>query len=622
MNVDKRLLGEARAAQSVLLLAIGAGLLAGVATVAQARFLSSVVAQVFLGGRSLAEVEAPLAALLAAILARAACIWARELLAARAAIRVKAWLRERFFAHVLALGPAYAWGESTGELATTATEGIEALDAYFAQYLPNLALAALIPFAILLFVFPLDLVSGLVLLLTAPLLPLFVILIGKLADVLAKRQFESLSRLSAHFLDVLQGLATLKAFGRSRAQVEIVAQMTDRFRRTTMGVLSVAFLSALVLEMVGTISTAIVAVGVGLRLLYGTLAFEQAFFVLVLAPEFYLPLRALGTSFHAGMAGVAAAQRLFAVLETPVEGEPMRTVKGRPNLLSRDRPSPLTPFPAREGGTRQPGSVVETSFSPPPAREGPGVRSVPSRIFPLVFADVHYVYPDGRVALEGVSFTVEAGEKVALVGPSGTGKSTVANLLLRFVEPTAGEILVNGLPLRALPPAEWRRQVAWVPQNPYLFNATVAENIRLARPDADPAAVAHAAALAHADEFIRALPDGYDTVVSERGGRLSGGQAQRLALARAFLAAAPLLLLDEATANLDPEQEALVGQSLDELLACHAAIQIAHRLNTVRRADKIVVLAGGRVAEVGTHQALLHRGGLYRRLVAAYGGMS
>ncbi|MDA8219202.1 MAG: thiol reductant ABC exporter subunit CydD [Dehalococcoidales bacterium] len=574
MNLDRRLLAQARAVQIYLALAVGAGLLTGVVVVLQAYLLSRVVGQVFLRGQALAEVQPGLAALLLVIVARAVLTGVRETVAQEAAGRVKAWLRERLFGHLLALGPLYASRERTGELANTAVEGIESLDAYFRQYLPNLALAALVPVTILVFVFPLDFISGLVFLLTAPLIPVFMVLIGKMAEALTKRQWGVLSRMSAHFLDVVQGLPTLKMFGSSQAQARIVADVSDRFRRTTLGVLRVAFLSALALEMLATISTAIVAVQVGLRLLYGLLSFEQAFFVLVLAPEFYLPLRALGASFHAGISGVTAAQRVFAILETP--------------------------------------APVGTKTAPSP---GPVLR------FPIAFADVHFAYDEGRrPALRGVSLTVEEGEKVSLVGPSGAGKSTVARLLLRFGEPDRGEILVGGPPLREVPPGEWRAQVAWVPQRPHLFPGTVADNIRLARPGASLAEVVEAAALARADEFIRDLPDGYETVVGEQGLRLSGGQAQRLAIARAFLKDAPLLLLDEPTANLDLVEEARLQESLGRLLAGRTALIITHRLDTAARADRVVVLAEGRVVEMGPHRQLAAQEGVYRRLLTTYAG--
>lgn len=576
MKLDRRLLRQAWAARLALVLTIGLGLLGGIAIVGQAGLLSRAVSQVFLDGYTLSQVSRLLLAFLVLSLVRAAFTWGGEVAANAVAAHVKRDLRAQLAAHLLALGPAYIRGERSGELTNTVVEGVEALDAYFRQYLPQLALAALVPVTVLFFVFPIDWVSGLIMLLTAPLIPVFMILIGGVADALTRRQWTSLSRMSAHFLDMLQGLATLKLFGRSREQIRAIARMSDQYRHATMGVLRVAFLSALVLEMVATISTAVVAVQMGLRLLYGHLSFEQGFFVLLLAPEFYLPLRLLGTHFHAGMQGVAAAQRIYEVLGTEAR------VKAGDELDPATSTSTLT--------------------------------------LNLNLKDVHYAYDDGqRPALNGLSFDIFAGEKVAIVGPSGAGKSTVASLLLRFIDPDRGTISVDGRPLSELPPRAWRQQVAWVPQEPYLFHTTVAENIRLARPGATSEEVEHAARQAHAHAFIRALPQGYDTVIGERGARLSGGEAQRIALARALLKDAPLLILDEATANLDPEIEAQVQEAMERLLQGRTALIIAHRLGTVYRAGRILVMDGGRIVEEGSHGALLRAGGVYRRLVGAYG---
>ncbi len=582
MNLDKRLLRQAQAVRTDLALTVGMGLLAGILLVGQALYLSRVVNQVFLGGKSLGEVQSSLFALLALGLARAGLSWASEVTAQHVAGQVKHELRRRLLSRLLERGPTYTRGERSGELTNTAVEGIEALDAYFSQYLPQLALAALVPLSVLAFVFPLDFLSGLVLLLTAPIIPVFMILIGDLADALTKRQWVSLSRMSAHFLDVLQGLTTLKLLGRSREQIQIIAQISDRFGQTTLGVLRVTFLSALVMEMVATVSTAVVAVEVGLRLLYGHLPFEQAFFVLILAPEFYLPLRLLGTRFHAGMSGMSAAQRIFEIVETEAEAE----VKA-------------------EGETE---AELNLNLS----------LSLNLNLA-IRFADVHYAYDDGeRPALNGLSLQIAPGQKVALVGPSGAGKSTVAHLLLRFIQPDRGVITVDGIRLQELPLSAWRAQVAWVPQNPYLFHTTVLENVRMARPEASLDEVIWAARQAHAHSFIQALPQGYDTPIGERGARLSGGQAQRIALARAFLKDAPLLILDEATSNLDPEHGTLLQEATERLMQGRTILIIAHRLSTVYRADQIWVMAGGQVVEAGTHATLLQQDGLYRRLVTAY----
>ncbi|WP_119072138.1 thiol reductant ABC exporter subunit CydD [Aggregatilinea lenta] len=572
MNIDKRLLALIAPVRRLLIVSTVLSFIAGLLLIFQAYALSHTISQAFLEGASLSGVQTWLIALLLIVIGRAVTLGLSEIAAQRFTGRIKTGLREHFYAHLVALGPAYTRGERTGELSATALAGIEALDAYFREYLPQLFLALLIPFSILLFVFPTDVLSGVVMLLTAPLIPFFMALIGIVSAVRAKKAYAALIRLSAHFLDVLQGLTTLKLFGRSREESTVVSEMSDRFRETTMDVLRVAFLSALALELISTISVAIIAVEIGLRLLYGNLSFERAFFVLILAPEFYLPLRLLGTRFHAGMDGVAAAQRIFAVLETPVPDVPE------------------------------------------------AVQPVPTGDFSVTFEDVQFTYEDGgRHALNGVRFTVPARHSVALVGPTGGGKSTLVQLLLRFTAPTGGRITVNGMPLDVFDADEWRRQIAWVPQLPYLFNATVADNIRLARPDAPQDDVIRAARQAHADAFIDALPQGYDTPIGERGSRLSGGQAQRIALARAFLKDAPLLILDEATSSLDPETETLLQDAIETLMRDRTVLIVAHRLSTIYRADQIVVIEGGQVVEAGRHEALLAHAGVYHDLVRAYG---
>lgn len=427
------------------------------------------------------------------------------------------------------------------------------------------------PVLVLLGVFPLDPLSGLVLLLTAPIIPLFMVLIGSQAKEMTQRRWTELSRLSAHFLDVLQGLTTLKLFGHSRDQAASIAQISERFGRTTMQVLRVAFLSSLILELTATLSTAVVAVEIGLRLLNGGLPFEQALTVLLLAPEFYLPLRLLGARYHAGMAGTEAVQRISAILDTP------------------------TP------GTRAPAAAASA-------------WAMPSGI-DIEFDEMGHAYDGGeRPALTNVSLRIPAGQTVALVGPSGAGKTTIARLLLRFSEPDHGAITVAGTPLGAPDLSAWRAQIAWVPQNPYLFHGSVAENIRLARPDAGQEEIVAAARAAQAHEFIAALPRGYDTPVGEHGARVSGGERQRLALARAFLKDAPLVILDEATAHLDALSEQAVLQALDRLTAGRTTLTITHRLIGCEQAGQILVMQAGRIVERGTHRELLQAGGLYRRL--------
>jgi ABC-type multidrug transport system fused ATPase/permease subunit len=340
---------------------------------------------------------------------------------------------------------------------------------------------------------------------------------------------------------------------------------------------------------VATIATAIVAVQVGLRLLYARMEFAPALFVLILAPEFYRPLRALGAAFHASMAGEEAARRIDTLLAS--------------DAGVADRRDPETTDACR-AGPREAGSAVHV----PPAPR-------------IEFDRVAYAYPDRLApAVQDVSFTITPGTTVALVGQSGAGKTTLAWLLARFAEPARGAILIDGRPLAARDPASWRAHVGWVPQRPHLFHGTVAENLRLARPGASDDDLRAAAVRAQADGFIGEMPLGYDTPIGERGERLSGGQAQRLAIARAFLKDAPVLILDEPTSQLDPEHEARVAAAVADLRRGRTCLLIAHRLTTVFDAGGIVLLSGGRVVEAGTHAALLSEGGRYARLVAGYRG--
>jgi thiol reductant ABC exporter CydD subunit len=560
--------------------------------IGQAWLLASAIDGAFLRGAGIRASLEALLALASLALVRAVAVWGQEVSAQRFSGAIRLALRDRLLRRLLALGPRFASAERTGELANTLVGGIEALDPYLAQYLPQTYLAGLVPLLVFLAVSWADPLSALVLLLTFPLIPLFMWLIGSAAHERTRRQWLTLSRLAARFLDALQGLPTLRAFGRAAGEAEAIARASERHRRVTMEVLRLAFVSALVLEALATLGTAVVAVEVGLRLLYARMAFREALFVLVLAPEFYRPLRALGAAFHAGMAGKEAAERVAEVLEA---GGPLAA----PGVVTG-------------------GSMAATG---PPVRVGD--RSARGGVSPpaIAFADVRFLYDPGRQpALDGFSLVLPAGATVALVGPTGAGKTTVAHLLLRFLEPESGTIAVDGAPIASLTPEEWRRHVAWVPQRPRLFHGTVRDNLLLARPDATGAHLDEAAGRAHLDVVLRGLPRGWDTAVGEGGLRLSGGEAQRVALARAFLKDAPVLVLDEPTALLDPESEAAIVRSLDGLRQGRTVLLVAHRLTTVVRADRVALLAHGRLIEEGTHRELASTGRVYPTLLAAWAG--
>jgi thiol reductant ABC exporter CydD subunit len=574
----------ARSLTSALAPSVACGALAGLAVVAQAALLSRAVDAAFLGQASMASIALALVALVVVATARAALLWRQETLAQRCSGELRRAVRDRLLRRLLALGPRFLAGERTGELANTLVGGVEALDAYVSQYLPQQALAAIVPATVLAAVAWGDPLSALLLLLTFPLVPLFIWLIGSAARERTRRQWTTLSRLSARFLDALSGLATLRAFARVEDEARALEEANERYRTVTLEVLRLAFVSALVLEALATLGTAVVAVEVGLRLLYARIAFREALFVLVLAPEFYRPLRALGAAFHAGMAGREAASRMAQIADA---GGPLAA----PALLV-DRGAATT-----------------------------ATRTRPARAPRLRFESVAFSY-DGGIsrALDGFTLDLPAGETVAVVGPTGAGKTTAAHLLLRFIEPNGGLILVDDVPLAALTPEEWRLRVAWVPQHPRLFHATVRENLLLGRKNASDADIDRSLELACLQDLVRALPRGLDTPVGEGGERLSGGEAQRLALARAWLKDAPVLVLDEPTAQLDLGTEAAVVEAIGRLRRGRTVLLVAHRLTTVAAADRVALVSGGRVIEEGAPGALAVSGRWYPRLLAAWGG--
>ncbi|MFJ1993382.1 thiol reductant ABC exporter subunit CydD [Streptomyces asiaticus] len=542
--IDPRLLRYARATRFFLAASVALGLAGAGLVIAQAMLIAEIVVGAFQRGDGVTALTLPLGLLALVAVGRAVVSWLTELAAHRAGAAVKSELRLRLLERAVRLGPGWLDSQRTGELTTLATRGIDALDDYFARYLPQLGLAVVVPVAVLARIVTADWISALIIVVTLPLIPLFMMLIGWATQSRMDRQWRLLSRLSGHFLDVVAGLPTLKVFGRAKAQAASIRAITGDYRRATLKTLRLAFLSSLALELLSTVSVALVAVDIGMRLVHGEMDLFTGLVVLVLAPEAYLPLRQVGAQYHAAAEGLTAADEVFAVLEREPSG-------------AGGSPAP----DARGAGLALDGLVVRH----------PG-RTEPS--------------------LARTSYEIRPGETVAVVGPSGAGKSTLLNAVLGFAAPHEGRVLIGDRDLASLDPESWRRQIAWVPQRPYLFAGTIAENVRLARPDADDEAVRAALRDADALRFVSALPDGIETRLGEMGAGLSAGQRQRIALARAFLADRPVLLLDEPTANLDGETEASVVEAVRRLAEGRTVLLVVHRPALLPLADRVLRLPG------------------------------
>ena len=546
---------QARPVRGRIALTIALGEVSGILLVVQTSLLVSVIDRAMFHRSALSSLVPLLAAVLGVLALRAAATWACKRSGTAAATAAKRRLRTAVLQRLRAAGPLALAGLRAGEVAHSAVDAVEALDAYYARYLPQRAIATLLPFTILAVIFPLDWLSGLILVLTALFLPLSMIVIGEEAHERNSRLWGALARMSGRFLDVLQGLSTVRMFGAAGREARAIGKASEEYRVLTLSVLRIAFLSSFMLELISAVSIAIVAVVSGVRLLSGAMSFFPAYFILLIAPEYFLTLRQLGTFYHSRMEAVSAAEQVRAVLEIPVHEQ---------------APPGLPPTPAR-----------------PPAAASPSAPAVS-------FRDVRFAYGE-RPVLQGISLRLVPGEHVTLVGPSGAGKSTILALLLGFARPADGSIEIDGAPLGSLDPAAWRGRVAWLPQRPTIFTGTLRTNVMLGREGARADLLDEARRRAHVDEFLPRLPRGLDTPVGEAGQGLSVGQAQRVALARLFLREPGLVLLDEPMAHLDEESAGFVADGIRTLCAGRTSLAITHRLSSPGPAGRVLRLVDGRL---------------------------
>ncbi len=564
---------QARVSGLALFFNIAGGAFTAVLIILQSYILAEIIVHTFIHGEDLQSAAGRLVQLGVIILLRAGLALLNEISAKSIATRVKGELRHQLLQKICRLGPVFLGSEKHGRLLNTIFEGVEALDAYYSQYLPQIFLSALIPLFILIAVFPREPLTGFVLLVTAPLIPIFMALIGLMTEQRTQKQWQLLNKLSTRFFDTLQSLELIRLLNRKKIEAEILKETDRAYREATMVVLRFTFLSAFTLELVATISTAIVAVEVGLRLLYGRLEFLPALFILILAPEFYLPLRQMGVKYHAAMTGMEAAGEIFALLQH-TEGD-----------LPAEPPVP----------------VKATQF------------------FPIRFHGVSAQYPGAAgLALKDVELSIRGGEQIAIVGPSGAGKTTLTALVMRFLTPVCGEITAAGRPLAEIPTDLWRAQIGWVPQNPHLFSNTIAWNVAFSEAEIDYNRLESALSDAECLEWVSSLPGGWNTKIGERGYGISTGQIQRLAIARAFYKNAPLLILDEPTSSLDPILEASLQAATQRLMQGRTVITIAHRLPTIYQSTRILFLKEGSIIEAGTHAELLKQDQEYAGFVRSY----
>jgi ATP-binding cassette subfamily C protein CydD len=564
---------QSKPAAMWLKLSIALGTFNALLMIAGAYLLAQAIHNVMFEGNNLAQVTHLLWPLAGIILLRAVFLALSERLSAFAALKIKSAMRQTLLNKLALLGPSYIEQHGQGATLNTLHNGVEALHDYYAKYLPGVAYSALIPLAILIVIFPTDYKAGLIFLLTAPLIPFFMILVGSKAEALNQKRWKQLAVLGNYFFDRVQGLTQLKLFNATQIELKQIAKISDDFRHATLDVLKIAFLSSFALEFLATISVALVAVIIGFRLFFGTLDFATGFVVLLLAPEFYLPLRQLGSHYHARLQGISAAADMLIILNAPLPNDEEMAVSTPANNLT-----------------------LNTTNS-------------------ISITDLNFIYPDSNEGIKNINLTLPNKGLVALVGASGSGKSTLFDCLLGFHPEVINYISINENTLNPSQINQLQNNIAWIPQKATLFYDSIAANIKLAKPGATQQELEHAAQQAGALEFINALPDGFNTLIGEQGEGLSGGQKQRIALARAFIKQAPVLVLDEPTAHLDSQTEQLIQNAINEYAKNNLVLVIAHRLNTVQHANNIIVMRDGEIIEQGNFNELTNKNGEFTNLL-------
>ncbi|WP_100753580.1 heme ABC transporter permease/ATP-binding protein CydD [Vibrio salilacus] len=564
---------QSKLAKRWLMTAIGLGVLSSFFLLAQAALLASLLHQLIIEHVDKSQLVPYFVGLAAIIAVRALCSWGREIAGYRCGEQIRVYIRQLILDKLHELGPAYIKGKPAGAWATLLLEQVEDMHDFFARYLPQMSLAVLIPFVILIVVFPVNWAAGLIFLLTAPLVPLFMALVGMKAADANRKNFKALQRLSGHFYDRLQSMTTIRLFDRTKAETEMMRGASEVFRTRTMDVLKIAFLSSAVLEFFTSISIALTAVYFGFAFIgelnfgdYGAgVTLFAGLFILVLAPEFYQPLRDLGTFYHAKQQAVGAAESIVEFLDTDVE-----TVRSGKTLL--------------------------------PVNQGVSITASELEVFS----------PEGVKLLGPMSFDISNGQTTALVGPSGAGKTSLINALLGFL-PYKGSLKINGVERRELSLSDWRKNISWVGQNPLLLHGTIRDNVTLGKQGVNDQKIATALDESFASEFVDA--HGLDYNISDRSGGLSVGQAQRLALARAMIQDGLFWLLDEPTASLDARSEKLVMQGLDKQINGKTTLMVTHQLTPLQNVQQILVMQNGQLIQSGHYQQLADNDGLFRQML-------